>query len=124
MLAVTRRIVHCPTWRKLAPPRNQTVESQVKYLTDDVRITGMEEVIAPENLLTELPIDDAASQLIFANRRSIGEIMRGEDPRLLVIAGPCSIHDPASAMEYADRLAELAAELRDTLQVVMRGFSK
>ena len=79
----------------------------MKYLTDDVRITGMEEVIAPEDLLAELPINDDASELIFSNRKQIGEILRGDDPRLLVVIGPCSIHDPGAALEYADRLAEV-----------------
>jgi 3-deoxy-7-phosphoheptulonate synthase len=94
----------------------------VKYLTDDVRITGMEEVIAPEALLQELPIEDAASELIFSNRRIISSILHGEDPRLLVIAGPCSIHDPESALEYADRLAVLAETLKEDLHIIMRVY--
>ena len=94
----------------------------MKYLTDDVRITGMEEVIAPESLLEELPIDDAASELIFANRKAISNILRGDDERLLVVAGPCSIHDPQSALEYADRLAEVARDLEEDLHIIMRVY--
>ena len=94
----------------------------MKYLTDDVRITGMEEVIAPEDLLAELPINDDASELIFSNRKQIGEILRGDDPRLLVVIGPCSIHDPGAALEYADRLAEIAGELADRLHIIMRVY--
>jgi len=94
----------------------------VKYLTDDVRITGMEEVVAPEALLQELPIDDAASELIFANRKTISDIIHRRDARLLVVAGPCSIHDPASALEYADRLSEVATELQNELHIIMRVY--
>jgi 3-deoxy-7-phosphoheptulonate synthase len=97
-------------------------ESQVKYLTDDVRITGMEEVVAPEALLQELPIGNDASALIFANRKSIAEIIHGHDDRLMVVAGPCSIHDPKSALEYADRLAEVSRELREQLHIIMRVY--
>jgi len=94
----------------------------VKYLTDDVRITGMEEVIAPADLIRELPIDDAASRLIFSNRKAISDLLHGHDPRVMVVAGPCSIHDPASALEYADRLADLAERLKDRLHVIMRVY--
>ena len=94
----------------------------MKYLTDDVRITGMEEVIAPESLLDELPIDDAASELIFANRKSISDILHGHDDRILVVAGPCSIHDPESALEYADRLAGVARDLAEDLHIIMRVY--
>ena len=94
----------------------------MKYQTDDIRITGMEEVIAPEELLAELPMDDAASQLIFNNRKTISDILRGADGRLLVVAGPCSIHDPQSAVEYAERLAALARELAEHLHVIMRVY--
>ena len=94
----------------------------MKYLTDDTRITGMEEVIAPEDLLAEIPLSDEASQLIFSARAQVGQILRGEDPRLVVIVGPCSIHDPKAAIEYAQRLALLAAELRDSLHIIMRVY--
>ena len=80
----------------------------MKYLTDDIRITGMEEVIAPSELLQEIADQRRDSELIFSNRQTDRPILRGEDPRLLVIIGPCSIHDPAAALEYADRLANVA----------------
>ncbi len=94
----------------------------MKYLTDDIRITGMEEVIAPEQLISEQPLDAAASELIFSNRQAIGAILRGEDPRLLVVIGPCSIHDPEAAREYASRLAEAARAHQETLHVIMRVY--
>ncbi|TDJ26554.1 MAG: 3-deoxy-7-phosphoheptulonate synthase, partial [Gammaproteobacteria bacterium] len=77
----------------------------MKYHTDDVRITGMQEVIAPDDLLDALPMDDQTSQLVFTTRREISDIIHGRDDRLLVVIGPCSIHDPIAALEYAGRLA-------------------
>jgi len=94
----------------------------MKYHTDDVRITGMEEVLPPEALLAALPVSDAASQRVFTERQEISDIIHGRDPRLIVVIGPCSIHDPAAALEYADRLAEQARLYHDTLQIVMRVY--
>ena len=94
----------------------------MKYLTDDIRITGMEEVAAPEDLSSELPISDHASRLIFSARKQISEILHGTDPRLLVVVGPCSIHDPKAAIEYAQQLAAIAAELSERLYIIMRVY--
>jgi 3-deoxy-7-phosphoheptulonate synthase len=94
----------------------------MKYLTDDVRIIGMEEVTAPETLLSELPITDSVSRLVFSNRKQISEILHGSDPRLLVVVGPCSIHDPEAALDYAKRLAPVAEDLSDRLHVIMRVY--
>jgi len=94
----------------------------MKYQTDDVRITGMEEVIAPAGLIDEMPISSSASQLIFSTRQSISDLLAGTDQRLLVIIGPCSIHDPDAALEYATRLRAAADNYRDELLVVMRVY--
>ena len=94
----------------------------MKYHTDDVRITGMEEVLPPEALLADLPISDTASQLVYTERRDLSDIIHGRDPRLIVVIGPCSIHDPAAALEYAGRLAEQIATYQDTLKIVMRVY--
>ena len=94
----------------------------MKYLTDDVRITGMEEVAAPERLLAEIPISPKASELVFKMRHEISDIIHGEDDRIVVVVGPCSIHDPAAAMDYAGRLAECACRLADDLCLVMRVY--
>jgi 3-deoxy-7-phosphoheptulonate synthase len=94
----------------------------MKYHTDDVRITGMEEVLPPEALITALPVSDAASQFVFNERREISDIIHGRDPRVIVIIGPCSIHDPVAALEYADRLAEQIPKFRTALKIVMRVY--
>jgi len=94
----------------------------MKYLTDDIRITGMEEVTAPEALIDEIPITDAASRTTFGCRKAISDILHGRDPRLMVVIGPCSIHDPHAALEYAGRLAPLASQYQDHLLVIMRVY--
>ncbi len=94
----------------------------MKYLTDDIRITGMEEVIAPEALIDEIPITDSASRTIFTTRKLISDVLHGRDPRLMVVIGPCSIHDPKAALEYADRLAVMAARYQEDLAIIMRVY--
>ena len=64
----------------------------MKFNTDDLRITGMAEVLPPEDLLQEVPLSDEASTLVFNVRNQVSDIVAGRDKRLLVIAGPCSIH--------------------------------
>jgi 3-deoxy-7-phosphoheptulonate synthase len=94
----------------------------MKYLTDDVRIIGMEEVIAPEDLISELPLSDDASRHIFSNRKQISEILHGDDPRVLAVVGPCSIHDPQAGLDYAQRLAQIANDLSEYLHIIMRVY--
>lgn len=94
----------------------------MKFNTDDLRITGMAEVLPPEDLLQRLPLSDAASTLVFNVRSQVSDILAGRDKRLLVIAGPCSIHDPVAALEYAARLQTQAAQYSEQLCVLMRVY--
>ena len=94
----------------------------MKYKTDDLRITAMNEVISPEQLHKDCQISESASKLIFDTRTAIHNILNGKDDRLLVIIGPCSIHDPDAAREYASRLKEIRHELADDLLIVMRVY--
>ena len=94
----------------------------MKHPTDDLRILNIREVLAPQTLHEELPISDAAAQTVFDSRAAIKNILAGEDDRLLVIAGPCSIHDVKAAMEYAGRLKALRDELSADLEIVMRVY--
>ena len=75
--------------------------------TDDVRILEIKELLPPIAHLYELPITDTASELIYATRSDIARMLRGEDDRLLVVIGPCSIHDPQLAIDYANKLKPL-----------------
>jgi 3-deoxy-7-phosphoheptulonate synthase len=73
-------------------------------------------------LKQQLPLTSALSQQVAAHRQAVRAILNAEDPRLLVIVGPCSIHDPQSALEYAGKLARLAAEVSDSMLLVMRAY--
>lgn len=90
--------------------------------TDDRRILRQAELTAPEILLRELPGSTAIFDSIAAHRQTISNILHGKDDRLMVVVGPCSIHDPTAALEYAERLAEIQAELSQDLQLIMRVY--
>ncbi len=76
----------------------------------------------PRAIKAELPSTDAATATVVEGRETVKRILAGEDPRLLVVIGPCSIHDPVGALDYAQRLAKLRAELADQLFIVMRVY--
>ena len=92
------------------------------YDTDDTRIADIIAVSTPVVLLEEIPITDKASQTTFKARKELHEILKGKDDRLLVIAGPCSIHDTEAAREYATRLKKLKNRYKDELLIVMRVY--
>lgn len=94
----------------------------MKYKTDDLRITGIQEVIPPEELHKEFPVSDQAAELIFSTRHQIHNILNGEDDRLLVVIGPCSIHDPEAGREYARRLKDIIGQYEKDLCIVMRFY--
>ena len=91
--------------------------------TDDERIKDITVLPPPEHLIRFFPIrGTAVEQLITQTRKTIHQIMHGKDDRLLVVIGPCSIHDPAAALDYARRLKEVRAQYQDTLEIVMRVY--
>ena len=91
--------------------------------TDDERIKDITVLPPPEHLIRFFPIrGTAVERLITETRRRIHRIMAGEDDRLLLVIGPCSIHDPAAALEYARRLKDLRTKHADTLEIVMRVY--
>ena len=94
----------------------------MKYKTDDLRISGLQEVLPPEELHREYPITEQASDTVYHTRQAIHDILSGNDSRLLVVVGPCSIHDPKAAREYALRLKNIIDELEDDLCIVMRVY--
>lgn len=94
----------------------------MRYITDDTRISGQEEVIAPEELIKEIPLSEESSQLVFEARHQVRDILRGRDHRLVVIIGPCSIHDPEAAVVYAERLREQRKRFENDLLIVMRVY--
>jgi 3-deoxy-7-phosphoheptulonate synthase len=94
----------------------------MRYITDDIRIDRLKPLLPPAILMEELPVSERASTIVALARQAISRILRGEDDRLLLVVGPCSIHDLGAAEEYAARLKELSEELRHELYVVMRVY--
>lgn len=92
------------------------------YPTDDLRIRRIQEVLPACVLHERHPITEAAAKTVFDARKQIHRILHGEDDRLLVVIGPCSIHDPEAALEYARRLQEVRQRLSDDLLIVMRVY--
>ncbi len=90
--------------------------------TSNLRIRGLTPLIAPTDLKQVFPLSEAGAEFVTSARDQIKAILFGQDPRLMVVVGPCSIHDPRAAIEYAERLAKLAVELQDQLLLVMRVY--
>ncbi|MEL1265493.1 3-deoxy-7-phosphoheptulonate synthase [Pseudoxanthomonas putridarboris] len=90
--------------------------------TDDLRIRKLDTLVTPAAVIAELPCDESVSQTVADARDALHRILHGQDDRLIVVIGPCSIHDPASAMEYASRLRPLRDALGGELEIVMRVY--
>lgn len=99
-----------------------TVKAHTRLHVDDVRIKEIKELVPPAHVLREFPATPASAETTFLARQAIHRILYGADDRLLVVVGPCSIHDPEAALEYARRLKEQADRLRGDLLVVMRVY--
>ncbi len=94
----------------------------MKYNTDDLRIQEIREVTPPTEIHESLPVTEEAAKLIYDTRQGIHNILTGDDDRMLIIIGPCSIHDPQAALEYAGRLKAQRDALKDDLLIVMRVY--
>jgi 3-deoxy-7-phosphoheptulonate synthase len=98
------------------------MEIPIQQPIDDVRIRELKELSPPAAVIEEFPSSPRAAEIIYATRRALHRILHGEDDRLIVVMGPCSIHDPHSAIEYASRLQAQRVRFRDTLEIVMRVY--
>jgi len=92
------------------------------HTTDDVRIESLRPLIPPAILMEELPVSEEDTRLIAEARAEVARIVTGEDDRLVIVVGPCSIHDPEAGVEYAKRLKVVAETLRADLKIVMRTY--
>lgn len=90
--------------------------------TNDLRVVECRRLLVPRDLKAALPMTEQANATVVAGRNAVQRILRRQDPRLLVVVGPCSIHDTQSALEYAKRLAALAPEVSDQFFLVMRVY--
>ena len=94
----------------------------MNYLTDNTRIIDRQKVPAPYELINNLPLTEKISKLVYGTRNEISQILHDKDDRLLVVVGPCSIHDPKSAIEYGKKLIEENIKFKDDLLIVMRVY--
>lgn len=90
--------------------------------TDDVRISAIKELLPPVALLERFPLEEETAEMVIKTRQNIHNILHGEDNRCLVIIGPCSIHDTAAAIDYANRLLPLREKYKNELEIVMRVY--
>ena len=81
--------------------------------TDDLRIRELKELTTPQEVMREIPRTLTATRIVMAARNAIHAILHGTDDRLLVVVGPCSVHDPAAAIDYAERLVSLREQLAE-----------
>ncbi len=99
-----------------------TIRAVTQHRTDDLRISGLNPLISPAVLAYYLPLTEQASEVVAVARAEADSILRRQDDRLLAIVGPCSIHDPEAALEYAAKLKPLAERLKDDVLVIMRVY--
>ena len=90
--------------------------------TSDLRIAGRQEVISANSLISELPISETSSETVFNARKEFSDILYKKDKRLAVVVGPCSIHDPNAAKEYAELLLQEKENLKEHLLIIMRVY--
>src|SRR6266567_170105 len=90
--------------------------------TSNLKIRSITPIIAPADLRQVFPVPEEGSAFVAASREQIKNIIRGKDPRLMVVVGPCSIHDPKAAIDYAERLARLSKQVSDQLLLIMRTY--
>ncbi len=93
-----------------------------RHRVNDLNIQEITPLVAPAELKRHQPLTEESEELVWSSRETIKRIIRREDPRILAIVGPCSIHDTRAALEYAERLRELAERVRETMFVVMRVY--
>ena len=97
-------------------------KNDISIENDDTRIGKIEQVLPPIALLEKYPASSVAVKTVENARYEAHNIIHGEDDRLLVVIGPCSIHDPKAALEYAKRIKLMREKYQDTLQIIMRVY--
>ena len=94
----------------------------MNYSTDNTRIIDRRKVPAPYELVNKHPIDDQIAKLVYGTRNEVGQILHDKDDRVFVVVGPCSIHDPESALEYAQKLVSENQKYSENLLIIMRVY--
>ena len=99
-----------------------TSKRELMQQTEDLNVADFGRMPSPDEVKEKVPLDDPAAKTVLDSRRTLEAILDGRDPRLFVVVGPCSIHDPVAGLDYAHRLRALADELAETLFLVMRVY--
>jgi len=121
--ALPRNLATFPIHDLVAPFDQATTGTlTMRYPTDDLRIDRLRPLLPPAILMEEVPTSEAASTTVALARAAAVEVLQGADGRLVAVVGPCSIHDPAAALEYAARLKAQAQRLADDLLIIMRVY--
>src|SRR5262249_48539968 len=89
---------------------------------NNVNVSALEPLLTPEAVKQRLPLSPAAEATVLKGRHAVEDILDHRNHRLMVVVGPCSIHDPAAALDYARRLKQLAGDVADALYIVMRAY--
>lgn len=90
--------------------------------TNDLRIAGIQPLISPKDLKTEIPMTEESSNTVVRGREEITRILEKKDHRMIAVVGPCSIHDPEAGLEYAQRLSRISEKTKDTIRIIMRVY--
>lgn len=99
-----------------------TAQEVANTVVNDLNIASVQALITPAQLKKDLPLSDQARNSVVNGRQTVRDILDGKDKRLFMVIGPCSIHDPKAAHEYADRLLALREKIQDTLYIIMRVY--
>src|SRR5512147_1224992 len=92
------------------------------HQTNNLHVLETSVLLAPDQLKTDVPLTEATSELVYHSREQIRDVLHGRDPRVLAVVGPCSIHDPEAAVDYARRLTAIRDRIADDVLVVMRVY--
>lgn len=101
---------------------NNYKKGDLIFSNDNVRVSKVRDMLPPISIIERLPLSQTAIDQVTATRKQISDILQGKDDRLLVVIGPCSIHDPKAGYEYATRLKPLVDKYKDKLLIVMRVY--
>ena len=91
----------------------------MNYSTDNTRIIDRRKVPAPYELVNKYPINDEIAKLVYGTRNQVSQILHDKDDRVFVVVGPCSIHDPESAIEYANKLSNESKNFNENLSIIV-----
>jgi 3-deoxy-7-phosphoheptulonate synthase len=94
----------------------------MNYSTDNTRIIDRRKVPAPYELVNKYPINDHIAKLVYGTRNQVSQILHDKDDRIFVVVGPCSIHDPISALDYAKKLSDEYKKFSENLLIIMRVY--